>query len=597
MKNLLKLLRYLKPYWIEAIGSIVLLVFVVLMDLAIPRLVQQIIDKGITPGDLGEVKRTALLMLGISFLNTLFAIGNNIASVNASEAASRDLREDLFKKIQEFSYSNLDQLKIGNLIVRLTSDITILQQTFRMSMRIGIRAPLLILGSFFLMYSTNAALTLKVIPLMLLTGVVVLFFIIKLGPLFLTVQKKLDSLNTVLQENVAGVRVVKAFVRRFHEEQRFEGVNEDYARMNTVIQLFYSAFSPLLTLIVNAAMVAVVWSGGLQVIASTLTVGQIVAFVDYLNTAMAPLLIMVTLANALASGIASADRVAEIFDTQPEIVDNPQALLAEPSIRGRVEFQHVGFYYDDALDERVLEDINLVAEAGQTVAILGATGSGKSTLVNLIPRFYDVKVGRILIDGTDVRDIRQETLLAAVAVTPQDTILFSGTVSQNIAYGRPDATQEEIVQAAKAAQVHSFIQGLPQGYDTLIAQRGVNLSGGQKQRIAIARAILCRPKILILDDSTSAVDVETESKIQAALDRLIKGSTSFIVAQRISTVLNADKIIVLDKGRLVAQGTHAELIQHSSVYKEIFDSQLGDGNHTLQDLLGKKRLKGAAANG
>lgn len=597
MKNLLKLSRYLKPYWKEALGSIVLLVLVVLMDLAIPRLVQQIIDKGITPGDMGEVKRTALLMLGISFLNTLFAIGNNITSVNASEAASRDLREDLFKKIQEFSYSNLDQLKVGNLIVRLTSDITILQQTFRMSMRIGVRAPLLILGSFFLMYSTNATLTLKVIPLMLLTSVVVIFFIVKLGPLFLAVQKKLDSLNTVLQENVAGVRVVKAFVRRLHEEQRFEGVNEDYARMNTVIQLFYSAFSPLLTLIVNATMVAVVWSGGLQVIEGTLTIGQIVAFVDYLNTAMAPLLIMVMLANALASGLASADRVAEIFDTQPDIVDSPRALHAESPIRGRVEFQHVGFYYDDAVDERVLEDINLVAEAGQTVAILGATGSGKSTLVNLIPRFYDVKEGRILIDGTDVRDISQDSLLAAVAVTPQDTILFSGSISQNIAYGRPDATQQEIVQAAKAAQVHAFIQTLPQGYDTPIAQRGVNLSGGQKQRIAIARAILCRPKILILDDSTSAVDVETESKIQAALDRLIKGSTSFIVAQRISTVLNADKIVVLDKGRLIAQGTHAELIQKSAVYKEIFDSQLGDGNRTLQDLLGKRKLKGAAANG
>ena len=567
------------------------------MDLAIPRLVQQIIDKGITPGDLGEVKRTALLMLGISFLNTLFAIGNNVASVNASEAAARDLREDLFKKIQEFSYSNLDQLKIGNLIVRLTSDITILQQTFRMSMRIGIRAPLLILGSFFLMYSTNAALTLKVIPLMLLIGVVVLFFIIKLGPLFLTVQKKLDSLNTVLQENVAGVRVIKAFVRRVHEEQRFEGVNEDYARMNIVIQLFYSAFAPILTLIVNAAMVAVVWAGGLQVIGGTLTIGQIVAFVDYLNTAMAPLLVMVMLGNALAAGIASADRVTEIFDTQPEIVDSAQALLAEPSIRGRVEFQHVGFYYDGAVDERVLEDINLVAEAGQTVAILGATGSGKSTLVNLIPRFYDVKEGRILIDGTDVRDIRQDALLAAVAVTPQDTILFSGSVSQNIVTAVRTPPRRKSSRLPRLPQVHSFIQGLPQGYDTLIAQRGVNLSGGQKQRIAIARAILCRPKILILDDSTSAVDVETESKIQAALDRLIKGSTSFIVAQRISTVLNADKIIVLDKGRLVAQGTHAELIQHSLVYKEIFDSQLGDGNHTLQDLLGKKRLKGAAANG
>ncbi|MDK2982096.1 MAG: ATP-binding cassette, subfamily multidrug efflux pump [Chloroflexota bacterium] len=597
MKNLLKLFKYLKPYWKEAVLALILLVLVVVMDLAIPRLVQQIIDKGITPGNLDEVKRTALLMLGISLLNTVFAIGNNVASVNASEAASRDLREDLFKKIQEFSYSNLDQLKTGNLIVRLTSDITMLQQTFRMSMRISVRAPLLIFGSLALMFSTNAALTLKIIPLMLLTAVVVVYFIYKLGPLFLTVQKKLDSLNTVLQENVAGVRVVKAFVRRLHEEQRFEGVNEDYALMNILIQRFFSTFSPLLTLIINAAIVIVVWSGGLQVIGGSLSIGQIVAFVDYLNTAMAPLLIMVMLANAVASGIASADRVTEIFDTQPEIIDSAQALALGPAVQGRVEFQHVGFYYDGAVDECVLEDINLVAEPGQTVAILGATGSGKSTLVNLIPRFYDVKEGRILIDGSDVRDLQQDALLAAIAITPQDTILFSGTVSQNIAYGRPDATQEEIVQAAKAAQVHEFINDLPEGYETLVAQRGVNLSGGQKQRIAIARAILCRPKILILDDSTSAVDVETESKIQDALDQLIRGCTSFVVAQRISTVLDADQIVVLDKGRLVAQGTHAELIRNSPVYKEIFDSQLGDGNRTLQELLGNRKMKGAAANG
>ena len=597
MKNLLKLSKYLKPYWKEAIVSIILLIFVVMMDLAIPRLVQQIIDKGITPGNMGVVKRTALIMLGISFINTLFAIGNNIYSVNASEAFSRDLREAVFQKIQNFSYSNLDQLKTGNLIVRLTSDIMILQQTFRMSMRIGIRAPLIILGSFFLMYSTNAALTLKIIPIMLMTAVVVAFFIVKLGPLFMTVQKKLDSLNTVLQENIAGVRVVKAFVRHTHEEERFEAVNENYSGMNIVIQRFYSAFSPLLTLIVNFALIAVVWSGGLQVIQGTLTVGQIVAFTDYLMTAMAPLLIMVMLANALASGFASAERVAEIFETEPDVVDKKDAVLLDHFIKGRVEFQHVDFYYDGAVDERVLDDINLVAEAGQTVAILGATGSGKSTLVNLIPRFYDVTGGKILMDGVDVRDIQQESLFASIAVTPQDTILFSGTISQNISYGNPAASQAEIVQAAKAAQVHDFIRELPEGYETPIAQRGVNLSGGQKQRIAIARAVLCRPKILILDDSTSAVDVETESKIQAALDELMKGCTNFVVAQRISTVLNADKIVVLDRGRIVAQGTHSELMKNSPVYKEIFDSQLGDGNHALHELLGGKKMMGAAANG
>jgi ATP-binding cassette subfamily B protein len=314
-------------------------------------------------------------------------------------------------------------------------------------------------------------------------------------------------------------------------------------------------------------------------------------------TAMAPLLIMVMLANALASGIASAERVNEIFETQPDVVDKTGALVIDQAIKGRVEFMHVSFYYDGAVDERVLDDINLTAEAGQTVAILGATGSGKTTLVNLIPRFYDVKEGMILIDGVDVRDIQQESLFAAVAITPQDTILFSGTISQNISYGNPSASQAEIIQAAKAAQVHDFIIGLPEGYDTQIAQRGVNLSGGQKQRIAIARAMLCHPRILILDDSTSAVDVETESKIQAALDELMRGCTSFVVAQRISTVLKADKIVVLDQGRIIAQGKHAELIKSSTVYKEIFDSQLGDGNSILQDLLAGKKMTGAAANG
>ena len=597
MKNLLKLSKYLKPYWKEAVLSIVLLVFVVIMDLAIPRLVQQIIDDGITPGNMAVVKRTTLIMLGVSFLNTLFAIGNNILSVNASEAFSRDLREGVFQKIQEFSFSNLDQLKVGNLIVRLTSDITILQQTFRMGMRIGIRAPLIILGSLFLMYSTNAALTQKIIPVLLLTIVVVVFFISKMGPMFMKVQKNLDSLNTVLQENVAGVRVVKAFVRRIHEVQRFETVNDGYSRTNITIQRFYSTFSPALTLIINIAIIIVVWSGGLQVIQGSLSLGQIVAFTDYLMTAMAPLLIMVMLANALASGIASAERVNEIFETQPDVVDKTGALVIDQAIKGRVEFMHVSFYYDGAVDERVLDDINLTAEAGQTVAILGATGSGKTTLVNLIPRFYDVKEGMILIDGVDVRDIQQESLFAAVAITPQDTILFSGTISQNISYGNPSASQAEIIQAAKAAQVHDFIIGLPEGYDTQIAQRGVNLSGGQKQRIAIARAMLCHPRILILDDSTSAVDVETESKIQAALDELMRGCTSFVVAQRISTVLKADKIVVLDQGRIIAQGKHAELIKSSTVYKEIFDSQLGDGNSILQDLLAGKKMTGAAANG
>ena len=595
MKKLLKLSKYLKPYWKEALLSIFFLVCVVFMDLALPRLVQRIIDQGITPGDIDVVRRTTLLMLGISLLNTAFAVANNVLSVSASEAFSRDLREALFRKIQEFSYSNLDEMRTGNLIVRLTSDINILQQTYRMSMRIGIRAPLLIVGSMMLMHATNAELMVKVLPLLLLIGVVVVFFIIKLGPLFKQVQKKLDALNTVLQENIAGVRVVKAFVRREHEEMRFEKANEDFTGMHIKIMRFFSTFFPAMTMLVNAGIVMVIWAGGIEAINGTLSVGEIVAFTDYLMTTMAPLLIMAMLANNFASGMASAERVYEVFETVPDVKDDPDAAALPEDIEGRVVFENVDFYYNGACDEKVLENISFEALPGETVAILGATGSGKSTLVNLIPRFYDTSAGRITLDGRDVRDIKQDDLFARIGVTPQDTVLFSGTVRENISYGNPRASLEEVIQAAKAAQAHDFIRELPQGYDTHIAQRGVNLSGGQKQRIAIARAMLHKPKILILDDSTSSVDVETESRIQAAMADIRKGSTTFIVAQRISTVLNADKILVLDRGKIVAQGRHTELIKTSPIYKEIYESQLGNGNHLMPEKA-SRTAKGGLSN-
>ena len=592
MKKLLKLSKFLKPYWKEALLSIILLIAVVFMDLTIPRLVQRIIDQGITQGDMDTVLRTTLLMLGISVLNTLFAIGNNIFSVAAAEGFARDLREALFRKIQDFSFSNLDQLKTGNLIVRLTSDVTVLQLSYRMSLRIGIRAPLLIVGSLILMFATNAELTIKILPLLVLTGVVAFLFILKVGPLFMQMQKKLDALNTVLQENIAGVRVVKAFVRRRHEEKRFQVSNEDFMDMHIRVMRFFSIFPPALMMLVNLGIVVVVYSGGAQAINGSLSVGEIVAFIEYLATTMTPLLIMAMVANNFASGMVSAERVYEVFDTIPEIKEQDGARNLPHEIKGRVVFNGVDFYYNGACDEKVLEGIDITAEPGQTIAILGATGAGKSTLVNLIPRFYDVTQGSVTIDGVDVRQVSQDSLLAHIGITPQETVLFSGTVRDNIGYGKPNASETEIVEAAKAAQVHDFIVELPQGYDTPVAQRGVNLSGGQKQRIAIARAILTRPEILILDDSTSSVDFETEAKIQDAMENLMKGSTNFIVAQRISTVLNADKIIVLDKGRISAQGSHSELMRTSPIYREIYDSQLGNGNRLLDD----QKRKRAAAN-
>ena len=549
MKKILKFLTFLKPYRKQAVLALIFLVLVVFMDLTIPRLVQRIIDEGIYKNDLTVVGNTTLIMLGISVLSTLFSIGNNTLSVQVGEAFARDLREAIFVKIQELSYANLDQLRTGDLIVRLTSDISVLQQTYRMSMRIGSRAPLLIVGSIILMVTTNASLTLKIVPLLLLTLLLILLFILKLGPIFGQLQKKLDNLNNVLQE------------------------------IHIKIMQYISLIFPMLMFLINIGVLIIVWVGGRQVINGELTVGGIVAFSNYLMTTMVPLLIMAMLANMVASGMASAERLDEVLSTIPEVKDAPNAKRLPDSIEGRVQFEKVSFFYNGNCEVKVLDEINLIVEPGENVAILGATGSGKSTLINLIPRFYDVSEGRVMIDGQDIRDTLQDSLLAHIGITPQETILFSGTVRENICYGKPNAGEEEIIAAAKAAQAHDFIIKLPNGYDTSIAARGVNLSGGQKQRIAIARAILLKPEILILDDSTSSVDVATETKIQDALDELIKNSTTFVVAQRISTVLRADKIIVIDRGKIAAEGTHQELMKSSQIYREIYDSQLGDGNH------------------
>jgi len=592
MKKLIKLVSYLKPYWKESIFSIVLLIATVFMDLAIPRLVQRIIDIGIAKLDMKVVISTSLLMLGISILGTLFSIGNNTLSVKAGEGFARDLRSDLFLKIQQFSYGNVDRIKTGNLIVRLTSDIMMLQQAYRMSLRIGIRAPLMMIGSIILMFSTDASLSLQILPVLLLTGLAIGILIAKMGPVFMIIQKKLDNLNTVLQENIAGIRVVKAFVRQSHEEGRFETVNQDFTEINVKILRITSVIFPGLMLLVSLGTLIVIWFGGRQVIDGSLTVGQIVAFTNYLATTLVPLMIMGMLASVIASGIASAERVDEVMAENPEIHERLGSARLPEKILGRVEFENVGFYYNGNCEEKVLDGVNLKIEPGQTVAILGATGSGKSTLVNLIPRFYEVSEGRILIDGKDIREVEQDSLLANIAITPQETVLFSGSVRENIAYGRPDATEEEVVVAAKTAQAHEFIMSLPGNYGTSIAARGVNLSGGQKQRIAIARAILLKPSILILDDSTSSVDVETEVKIQDALKSFLKKTTVFMVAQRISTVLTADKIVVIEKGKIAAEGNHQELMRSSKIYKEIYDSQLGVGDNFKSVGISRQVLSG-----
>jgi ATP-binding cassette subfamily B multidrug efflux pump len=577
MNQIFKLFSFVRPYWKRSVGALILLTSLVFLDLSIPRLIQRIIDQGITAHNQQVVTQTALLMIGISIISTLIAVGNNILSVQVGEGIARDLRDALFTRIQTFSYGNLDEQKTGQLMVRLTSDTTAVQRVAQISLRIGTRAPLLMIGSFILMINTSRDLALSMLPLLLVTSIIIVIFVIKMEPLFQSVQQKLDRLNTVLQENTAGARLVKAFVRADFEGQRFESANESYTDHSVRVMRIMSSMSPVLTMCVNIGMVIVIWSGGMQSIRGNLTIGQIVAFTNYLLTTMGPLTMMTMLSNTWASGLASARRVNEVLDTVPEVQDLPNAISLPETTQGRLVFENVSFHYNGNAAESVLDNINLTIEPGQTVAILGSTGAGKSTLVNLVPRFYDVSSGRILLDGVDICQIKQDALLAQIGIVPQETVLFSGTVADNIRYGVPTASDDEVIAAAKAAQAHDFIVELSQGYDTHIEERGTNLSGGQKQRIAIARALLTKPKILILDDSTSSVDVETETKIQDALELKLHQHTSLVVAQRISTVLKADKIVVIDNGRIAAEGKHQQLMQFSPIYQEIYESQLGNG--------------------
>lgn len=576
MYTVRKILSFVKPYWKLALLALALLFLRVSMDLSIPRLVQRIIDQGINQKDLQVVITTSLMMVGVTILDAAAAVGSSISSVNVGQKVSRDLRKAIFMKVQSFSYGNLDQFNTGKLMVRMTADTDAVQRFVQVSLRIGASAPLTLIGSITLMYLTNHRLALSLLPLHLVVGVVLVLFSNRMEPLYLKIQTRLDWLNNVLQENIAGARLVKAFVRSGHESQRFESANTSYTDAMVSVMQLNAWMSPIVTLLINAGLVYTVWKGGLSAMDGSMTLGQLVAFINYLVATLAPLMQMSVVAVAWANGLASARRVNEVLDAVPEVMEPVNGIILSASDRPGVIFEHVSFHYNGSESRLVLKDISLAAAPGQTIAILGATGAGKSTLVNLIPRFYDASEGSVSVGGVDVRQVCEDSLLSRVSIVPQETVLFSGTIRENIRYGRPSGTEEEVVAAAKAAQAHDFILAFPEGYDSRVEERGSNLSGGQKQRLGIARAIVTQPDILILDDSTSAVDVETETLIQSALAVTMRERISFVVAQRISTVLNADKIIVLDRGQIVAEGTHAELMQSSPVYREIYDSQLGN---------------------
>jgi ATP-binding cassette subfamily B multidrug efflux pump len=578
MSDLRRLLGFLGPYRAQVIVSLSILFAMVGADLLIPRLTQRIIDHGILAKDLHVVITTSMVMLGASLVSAALALANNYLSVRVAMHVGADLRSALIRKVQAFSFGNLDRLQTGKLIVRSTSDVNMVQMIVMMSLRILSRAPIWVIGATILLVLTSRRLALMMAAFVPVIVVLVWLFSRKVRPLFLGVQERLDRLNTVLQENLAGVRVVKAFVRRKHEEERFDEANEALMLRTIQVTELLAVFLPAMFLVLNLAVVGAVWIGGRATIEGDMTVGEVVAAINYLSFALFPLLMLAGMMGPVAAADASAGRILEVLDTRPDVPPGMGGRRPDAP-RGRIAFEEVFFGYDGSGAEPVLAGVSFVAEPGETVAIVGATGSGKSTLIHLIPRFYDVTGGRITFDGVDVRELDLHALRAQIGIALQEAVLFGGTVRDNIRYGRGGATQEEVEAAARAAQAHEFIRELPEGYDTVIGQRGVTLSGGQRQRIAIARALLVRPKILILDDSTSAVDVETEVRLQDALDELLATSrnstTRFVVAQRISTVLLADRILVLDQGRIDAMGAHRDLLESSPVYRDIYDSQLG----------------------
>ncbi len=566
----------MKPYQKLAILAPLLMLLEVSAELAMPKIMTYMINQGVGMGNTALIAKTGVAMLIISVIGIFGGIGCLICASIVSQKTGTDLRRAAFQKIQEFSFHNIDTFSTPSLITRLTNDITQIQLVIMMCLRMLVRSPLLCMGSIVMAFSINAKIaSLFIFVVLLLAGAV--FLILKAAlPKFKMVQEKLDKVNTVMRECLAGIRVVKAFVRNEYEMEKFTNVNEDYK--NTTISAFklMLLMMPIMMILVNGTIIAILWFGGLQAYAGSMAVEEIMACITYLMQMMMATMMLAMSFMFISRAKVSTDRLTEVLDTVVDIADPAEPKL--PSIAaGRVEYKNVSYRYKMGSGDPVLEGISFTAEPGQTIGILGETGSGKSTLVNLLPRLYDVTEGQILVDGVDVREYAIKDLRKRVAVVLQETILFSGTIKDNIKWGKPDATEEEIIAAAKAAQAHDFIMELPEKYDTELGQRGVNVSGGQKQRISIARALIQNPEIIIFDDSTSAVDSLTEKNIRQAMKESHSSCTKFIIAQRISSVRDADKILVLSGGRIIAEGNHNYLMETSEDYQEILASQMKKG--------------------
>ena len=565
---------YLRSYKREAFGAFVSLLLVSGANLLTPLLIGRAIDDGIRPGKLRVIFLIVGLMVGIALVQGVFQFLQGYLAERASQGVAYDLRDGLFARIERLSFSYYDKVETGQLITRMTNDVEQVRNFTGSGIVQLANAVVMLFGAAALLFYLNWKLALIALAIVPVIGVLLFRFVGKVGPMFRAVQQALGRLNTVLQEDLSGVRVIRAFAREDYETQRYREANRTLLDRNLMTVRVFSNNFPFVFLFANLGTLLIVLFGGLQVIGGGLQIGQLVAFNSLLGFMLFPVLTIGFLSASISRAGASSQRVFEILDAPMDVQDSPDAKPLPP-IRCRVEFDSVSFRYPGT-ERDILSNVSFAVEPGQTVAVLGTTGSGKSTLVNLLPRFYDVTGGSVKLDGHDVRDVTLSSLRRQIGIVLQETRLFSGTVRDNVAFGKPDATDEEITGAAQAAQADGFISSLPEGYATVIGERGLGLSGGQRQRIAIARALLVEPRLLILDDSTSAVDAETEAAIQETLDRLMReqSRTVFVIAQRVSTVRDADLILILDDSEIAASGTHETLLRESELYNEILGSQL-----------------------
>ena len=571
---MIKLFRYLKPYAATIGVVIVLLFFQAMAELYLPTLMSDIVDNGIVNGDTNYILRVGGFMLLVAFGSAICIIAASFLSSKTAMAFGRDLRREVFTRAESFSLHEFDKISTSSMVTRTTNDINQIQQVTVMMMRFMITAPIMAVGGLIMAMSKDKKLTLVLAVAVPLLGLVIFLVARKAIPLFKAMQAKIDKINLVVRENLTGIRVIRAFNRIDDEKKRFEEASYDFTVTAIKVNKLMAFVMPVMMIIMNLTSIAIIWFGGIRIDNGDMQVGDMMAFIQYAMQIMFSFLMLAMMFVLIPRAEASADRINEVLEMEPEITDIKHPKKADMQ-RGYVEFRDVTFRYPGA-EQPAIKNISFIARPGETTAIIGGTGSGKSTLISLIPRFYDVQSGSVLVDGVDVREMAQEDLRAKIGFVPQKAVLFTGTIAENIRYGKDDATDEEVVHAAEVAQAADFIANMKEGYDAVIAQGGNNLSGGQKQRLSIARALVRKPEIYIFDDSFSALDFKTDAKLRKALKEETKDATVIIVAQRVSTVMDADRIIVLDEGRIAGIGTHSSLLKTCEIYREILASQLSE---------------------